>query len=341
MNSRKKKLYTALKIITVILIVLLILLLGIRIGEKIAYASFYSDSEKAFATPGMDSGFVGQGLDYDDDSALFLSCGYDAKKGKSSMVYQTDENGKSTCTRLKKLNGENYTGHTGGLAHYGEYVYITGSDGLDVFKLSDFTEKKSEATQIGKIKCPEGHDPAFVTIHNGMLYEGSFYRAGNYETPENERVTTPAGDNNTAMIYAYPLNETLFALNFGVSPVPVKAYSTRGLVQGMTFRTDGGKDVQAILSCSWGLSTSHLYFYDLTAIPPVTTHTVEAGGLNIPLYFLDSSCLADTVETPPMSEEIVFKDEKLYIMTESASNKYIFGKFMSGNFLYAYNLAQD
>jgi hypothetical protein len=36
-----------------------------------------------------------------------------------------------------------------------------------------------------------------------------------------------------------------------------------------------------------------------------------------------------------MSEEIVYKDGLIYIMTESASNKYIFGKFMSGYNCYA------
>ena len=39
-----------------------------------------------------------------------------------------------------------------------------------------------------------------------------------------------------------------------------------------------------------------------------------------------------------MSEEIVYKDGRIYIMTESASNKYIFGKFMSGIEVYSYKV---
>ena len=39
-----------------------------------------------------------------------------------------------------------------------------------------------------------------------------------------------------------------------------------------------------------------------------------------------------------MSEEIVYKEGKIYIMSEAASNKYIFGKFVGlGNF-YSYNV---
>jgi hypothetical protein len=37
-----------------------------------------------------------------------------------------------------------------------------------------------------------------------------------------------------------------------------------------------------------------------------------------------------------MAEEMVWLDGKVYILTESASMKYLFGKLMSGHHVYSY-----
>ncbi len=326
-NTPKSRriLITIAKIIASVIIIIAILLIGIRIGEKIAFAGFYGNAQSELPIPGVNDGFVGQGLDYIEEDGLFLTCGYSAKKGKSSSVYVMKGDKTSVKCELKKTDGSNYTGHTGGIAHYKDYCYITGADGCDVFRLSDILAG-GEAKKIGEIKSPAGHDPAYVTVHGGKLYEGSFYRAGNYETPENERITTPCGDENKAVIYVYDLDENA---EFGVNQTPVAAYSTVGLVQGMCFT-----ETQIVLSTSYGLAASHLLYYGISKISrPAKT---AIGSYTIDMYYLDSSCLEKSVTAPPMSEEIVYKDGRLFIMTESASDKYIFGKFMSGRYMYSY-----
>lgn len=65
---------------------------------------------------------------------------------------------------------------------------------------------------------------------------------------------------------------------------------------------------------------------------------IELGGKEVPIYYLDKSNLVNTVTVPPMSEEIVYKDGKIYIMCESASNKYIFGKLTSGRKLLSWQV---
>lgn len=321
----KRGLIITLKVIASILIIIAILLIGIRVGEKFAFASFYNNAKRELPIPGVNDGYVGQGLDYIEDKEVFITCGYSAKKGEASSVYVMNADGtNSKCTLLKE-DGSAYTGHTGGVAHYKDYCYITGADGCDVFALSDILTK-SEAKKIGEIKSPTGHDPAYVTIHGGKLYEGSFYRAGNYETPDNERITTPYGDENKALIYVYDLDDNA---PFAVNQTPVAAYSTTGLVQGMAFT-----DKQIVLSTSYGLAASHLKYYDLSKLPQPAQTTV--GNYTLDMYYLDGSCLEKDVTAPPMSEEIVYKDGRLFIMTESASDKYIFGKFMSGRYMYSY-----
>ena len=307
--------------------VIALLLAGVRAGEKIAFADFYNRAQAEFKIP-TGGGFVGQGLDYLENENAFISCGYAATDGKCSMVYYIDKNGNATRTLLKNADGSNYTGHTGGIAHYRDYFYITGEDGCDVFKLSDLTEHRKESKKLGEVKTLL--DPAYCNVHDGKFYTGSFYRAGNYETPEWQRMTTPNGDKNMAVITVFDINDSA-ADNFYVSPKPVAAYSTAGLVQGMTFT-----DNEIVLSTSYGLAASHLYFYDKSSI---SAGQLTLNGENVPLYYLDGACLKRTVTAPPMSEEIVYKDGRIYIMTESASSKYIFGKLMSGKHLWSWKVS--
>ena len=323
-KKSRRGLITFLKVAACILLSVIILFLGIKVGEKFAFAGFYNRARVELPIPGTNSGFIGQGLDYVEDEDVFLSCGYSAKKGDCSMVYIMRMDGSSKKTALKNADGSNYTGHTGGIAHYKDYCYITGEDGCDVFPLADILAG-GEAKKVGEIHSPEGHDPAYVVIRGDRLYEGSFYRAGNYETPENERIVTPAGDKNTSLIYEYKLDDSA---TFCVDETPIAAYSATGLVQGMTFTED-----EIVLSTSYGLAASHLKYYNLSA---AQCENKTIGENTLPLYYLDSSCLTRNVTAPPMSEEIVYKGGRIYIMTESASNKYIFGKFMSGNYMYSY-----
>ena len=52
----------------------------------------------------------------------------------------------------------------------------------------------------------------------------------------------------------------------------------------------------------------------------------------------DSASQKSAKKIAPMSEEIIIVDGKLYTMCESASNKYIFGKFTSSDHCYATDL---
>ena len=296
-----------LRVLCIILAAVLVFLLCFHFGEKIRYRSFYKNAEVMFKTPGTGDGFVQQGLCYDDDSDLYIVCGYMGKG--ASRVYTVDKDGKRRFCELKDGKGADYCGHTGGVARFGDYIYITGDDGLDVFSFADIRDK-SEAKLIGSFKT--GSDPAYC------------HREGNYETPAHERITTPAGDRNTSVVYIFSLNAEA---DLGIDGKPVSALSTPGLVQGMCFDAKG----RAVLSTSYGLAASHLYVYDLAK---ADEGTLEVDGKKLDIKYLDSKSLVETVEAPPMSEEIILKDGRIVIMTESASNKYIFGKITSGRRVY-------
>lgn len=51
---------------------------------------------------------------------------------------------------------------------------------------------------------------------------------------------------------------------------------------------------------------------------------------NLKLCYLDSGNEVEVIKAPPMSEELVYLNGKIYILCESASNKYIFGRLLRG-----------
>lgn len=319
--------------VAIILGVIILVLAGVKIGERIRYREFYKDANKEFKMPGISDGLVQQGIEYVSEKNVFIICGYMAN-GSASRVYVVSPEGKVLSkTELKNADGSDYTGHTGGIEYYGNNIYITegtkekGYDGgLDVFPFDKIMNGENEVKTIGRVKTY--NNPAFCHIYNGYMMVGEFYKEIDYETADSHRLTTPNGDKNTGLITVFKLDDS--PLN--ISGKPVAGISTTGAIQGMY----SIGDEQIVLSTSWGLSTSKLYFYDMDKIE-YSDGEVTIDDLSMKVYHLDSKCLVKTLELPPMAEEIVYLDGKIYVLNESACKKYIFGKFLSANNLYSYN----
>ncbi len=328
----------ALKIILIIFAILigivLLTLLGVKVGEKLRYHEFYARAQKEFKTPGISDNLVQQGMVYIEEKNLILVCGY-MSDDTSSRVYVLDGEGKLLShSELRHEDGSVYTGHTGGMEYYGNCLYITegtkekGYDGgLDVFPLDKILAGEQTVNTIGRVKTY--NNPAYCHIENGYMLVGEFYRAESYETADSHRMRTPAGDENNALLTVFKLDDS--ALH--ISGAPVAGISTRGLVQGMCVT-----EQYIVLSTSWSVSSSHLYVYDKEAIP--CTPDVTVDGITMPVYHFDSAALLREIELPPMSEEMLYKNGRIFILSESACNKYIYGKFMSGGHVYSYELPE-
>ena len=345
--------------IAIFLAVVLVAVLGFKLYDYIGAHEFYNNSEVIFKTPGVDdSNFVPQGMAYIEEQETFIFSGYMGKPilGKlkdevASRVYVRKSNGEVTFTRLLKEDGTPYLGHSGGVSHFGDYVYVADEDdrSFAVFSAADILSGKEETRMLGTVKTYNAPAHCYVFSNdNGEKYilAGSFHRDGSvYLTPDHEKITTLAGDNNTSVMTVFKLNENA---EFGIEPDPVAIISTREMVQGVCMTPDG----QMVVSTSWGLSISKLFFYDLSKVQCTEGYTysgkityTNADGSksddefefnNIPLYYLDSSCLVDIVKAPPMSEELVCLDGRIVVFCESACNKYVFGKLTTGFDTYAY-----
>ena len=304
------------KILLYIVISVLVLLLLLRLGVTFLYFDYFNNAKTEFLTPGLTSPWVPQGFHYVQDDELYLMSGY-MSNDTASRVYVRNNDGTTHFVELKNADGSDYNRHAGGVCQNGDYVYIAGKKGVEVFRYDDFLTAGS-AVNLGKI--PAQYNFAFCSIYNGYLFAGDFYYPETYETPAEHRITTAAGDQNYSIITVYRLDELE---EFGVDPAPVACISAPGKVQGICFNYDG----DVILSTSYSIPSSHLYYHK---VDTERVDTFNVSGREVPLYYLDSHSLYKTVTLPPMSEELVFKDGRVYVLCESACNKYFFGKLIRG-----------
>lgn len=327
MKNLNKPLKITIIVVASLLALIILALGGFSAWQGFKHISFYKDAEKEFRIPGLWGGSVPQGFEYLPEIETFLYTGYHKDGVSPSMVYVIPEDGEGKDRKIElfEKDGSAFTSHVGGISVYGDYVYIADGKGVAIFELIDILNVDNKATQISYFE--NDFQVAFVEVKGDSLYLGNFYRAVDYETPESHHIVTPNGDKNTAMIYEYQLDPLT---SYPASILPKRAFSITDAIQGMTF----GEEGEIILSSSWGLTTSHLYVYDYTRAKTGTYALSE--NYEIELVYLDGYCMTSDIIAPPMAEEIVYHDGDIYIMSESASMKYIFGKITNGAWCYAY-----
>ncbi len=304
-----------------LLVFVFVVLAALHLGVTVKYWDYYRNSDGGFVIPGLMDNYVPQGFDWDEATDTYFMCGY-MSDGSSSRIYIRFADGTTRYTSLYHADGSVYSKHAGGICHNGDFIYLAGDDGVDVFSLEQVI-MGGDAYMLGTI--PTGHDMAFCSFHDGYLFAGNFYYPEHYETPAHHRIVTPAGDQNTSLITVFRADENA---EFGIDTNAVAAISAPDKVQGMCFT-----DEEIVLSISWSLTSSNLLYYTPDA-EPVGTVQVLSG--EVPLYCLDSDCLTHTAVLPPMSEELVYRDGKVEVMCESACNKYIFGKLIRGWRIFEY-----
>ncbi len=317
-----------------VLVFFLLLILGMRAYFRLPVRDYYRNSEKSFVIPGLSDGMIVQGLAYDKGADAFFVTGYRSDGQASQLSVVAREDGREIKRLwLADVDGKAHTGHVGGVAVNGDYIYVADSRGLFVYSRLQvgFAENGETVRALGVFSTATDEDSlhvAFVHVQEDMIYVGEFYREQNYPTPDSHKVRTAAGDDNPALILAYRLDD---AYRFGIAPRIERAYSAPALVQGMCFDAEG----RMYLSTSYAVAFSHIYRYDA----PKAEGGITVLGQTVPLYVLDSSTLSRDIKLAPMAEEIVVVDGKLYTMCESATGKYIFGKFTSASHCYATDLS--
>lgn len=305
----------------VAVIVILAILLLAWAGVTVVYWEYFSTSQRQFLIPGLSDRVIPQGFFYLEQEDCFLMSGYMAKSGPS-RVYVIQPDGSNYYVNLMNEDGTPYTRHSGGVCANGEFVYIAGKSGVEVFLLADVLAGR-DAVRQGTVEM--GFRISFCDFADGYLLAGTYYRPESHETPREHHFTTPAGDRNHAIIAIFPQSDTA---PFGVEPLPVAALSIDEEVQGVAVLEDG----TVVTSASNFLKVSRLKFH---TVPRESFAAVPVLGQEVPLYGLDSASCQRLLKVPPMSEEMAVKDGKLYVLLESASAKFVFGNFIRSAFVRA------
>ena len=326
-----------LKIVLIVLasLVSLVLLVwgGLHLAKFFLYPDYYSGAAVVSPLPNIHGGFVPQGLGYDAETDTYLHSGYNEKNTELYLV-----NGKDAKLILPIYFGETQPaeGHGGGIAISGEYVYVADNanegDGrfgaIHVFRFSDLQSAEYGAKVKAIDMIPVDSSASFCFADSKYLYVGEFYRAGSYETDKSHHVTTPAGDENKAILTALPLNTDGSVADRS----PAFAASIPSQVQGFAIHENG----TAMVSRSWGLTSSCLDIYSGWSD---TVGSITLSDKTIPLYYLDSSTLEKSMSMPAFSEGLaILGDGRVAVSFESASNKYVIGKRFSATNVVAFEV---
>ena len=293
---------------------LLVAIIGLNIAKHFIYSDYYSIKTDICKNPGLNDGFVCQGIAVSEENGVILVCGY-MKDKSNSRIYVTDFESNSYYVELTR-DGEKYTGHAGGLAITGDTVYIANAKKIYSFPLeSVLSASNGDIVDIGS-GTKVNTNASFVYTDEEYLYVGEFHDGGKYVIKNHEHET--AAGTHYAICTKYSVTDF---------ETPVAVDTLRNNVQGICFTPQG----KVILSTSYGLTDTVYYIYDLD--------TVTDSGLTFdgaPVYYLDN--LEKEIHGPAMGEDLDFYDGKIITLTESASQKYIFGKFFGATKIVGLNI---
>lgn len=337
MKIQNKALQKALKaagiVLAIALSIYILAIIVFNIYTKAPAAKALRHSKKAFVIPYSNKGYIAQGLAYDKASDNFYLTGY-MKDGSASPIFIVNKTSRKLINAVRMANpdGTAFTGHAGGLSVLNNKIYIAGSADscFYVFEKQKIDKAAFESSVVYSQKLilgdgnakKDGIKVAYSTVQNGMLYAGEFYRDPGYILSEKHKVETKDG-----LQYALAVGFSLDSN--GQNARPSVAFSIPNQIQGMCFSNDA-----IYLTTSWALGSSKVYKYSFGNM--TQTGTKEVCGDTVPLYTLTLENMTASWVLPPMAEEIEFVDGRFYITNESASDKYIFGKYTGGRWCRAY-----
>lgn len=323
-KKRHSWLYRILRVVFLLLLSLLTIVFlwfaGWNCLKFWAHADFYAILENQRTNPGLNDGFIPQGISYLEEQDIYLTSGYMTSSKKASRIYSIDGEENVHYAEMYQ-DGKVSTMHAGGMCVIEDTIYVSSGSRLHLFPLAEaLTEDQVE--EVGTI--PVNNSASFCYTKGDYLFVGEFHDGGAYVT--DHPFQTADEDMHYAILSQYRIADLE-----SENPAPAVIYSLPNKVQGFCI-TDSGR---LVLSTSYGISASHYLVYDLEVDPVgdlsslVTLAKEEMDG--VPVIYLDKESLVEDVRGPAMSEDLDYHDGLVVTVMESASNKYLFGKFFFYN----------
>ena len=303
-------------LVAAVLALVLLLWGGLNIAKFVMYSEYYSIESTIATNPGLNDDFVCQGICVSEENGVILVCGYMSDKTNSRIYVVDIETDKSYHVKLER-NGKVYTGHAGGMATTGNTVYISNGSKLYLLELSDIlAANNGDILDIGS-GVPVNTAASYVYCDEEYIYVGDFHHT---EDGYDKEYILDDGKTKVNGIVSRYTHSDILGYNGESDPTPDKIYSVRAKVQGICFTPDG----KVVLSTSYSIAHSYFYIYNEAD----ATNTGETLG-GVPVYVLED-CINE-VKAPAMSEDMDYYNGMAITLYESASNKYMFGKFFFAN----------
>lgn len=278
------------------------------------YMNFYRHKKDICNIPGLNLEPTAQGCTYDSETDSIYTTAY--THGKAATVYSVTKNN-GTLTHKLYQNGAEFCGHVGGIATSGEYAFIASEDHVFTVKTADLLNDQITNIDIGNGILTH-NQASFVFSNDTYLYVGEFHDGGAY-------VTNNIYKDNHAIVEKYDVNDftpTATEAN------PLQVISIRNKVQGFCVTSQG----TYVMSTSYGLADSYFYMYSKDNL--VKTDQQMHGA---DLY--EFTEVTSAMKAPAMMEDLdIYKDGTVMTLTESGSNKYVFGKFFFATHIISLNI---
>lgn len=290
--------------------------------DRSLYSFLEHGQDTGIVVPGLQQNFVPQGIAYWPDRNCFLLSGYFAPVSQqlSSVVLAVDRKSGTMVGEytLETEEGRAYIGHFSGLAVGERDLFVTGSYCLYRIPLREFTRVGRKGSLQVAQELPVSTAAASCVYANGILWVGEHYHAKAYPLKGEHVMRGNDGQIYSAWLIGYRITKQ-------GELAPCAVYSIPDRIQGVAVSEDG----KVVLSQSYGRTnpSAILIFQNPRVRQPDAW--VQADGVQVPLWFLDSINGVEDLAAPPMAEGCCYVDGCVYVIFESAA--YYYRAFMPEN----------
>lgn len=291
-------------------------ILGFFGGDKKVNVEEYT--EFPCQVPGLDEGFIPQGLCFVEELGMFAISGYmpDDNNGNSqySRIYFVD----AETNESKMFIIDKFTGHAGGIASHGSDIWVSsGGSSSSNGKIYHFTTDMFAGESGSSVK----YDGFFsVPVKGSVLYcDGDkLWVSEFYNNDKDSNKVNKEHHSGTNHAWSCGYNLPL-AVDYSAkeTKAPDVILSIPNKVQGMAITADGN----VVFSTSYGRNNdSRLYVFE-----PYTewnSETVSVFGENVTMYISKNKNRIIRFRMPTLMEGMDYHNGKLYIIFESGAMTY-------------------
>ncbi len=280
------------------------------------YSDFFVLARKGPVIPGLESGYVPQGICILDDKNT-AAVSYYSSNGYPSIISLINlENGKTEKAFRLKADELFCYEHVSGLAYDGENLWVCAKTGLYRVSKSELDSvKDGEALEL-KTFYNLGINTSFCNYASGYLWAGEFYNK-DYKTDKSHRF----GSNN-ALAYGFHIGEITknkdVHIRIGTNnlAIPDLILSLPDEIQGLTLFGD-----YFAASHSYGRKNNSTLAFYKAHLSGESYADFSVAGVSVPVYYLGNP--DKKITNIPMSEGIdLYGENEIIILYESGALKY-------------------